>query len=342
MFYVYKQSESVALRRQVYFHLVDATDGITPETGETGGQPQISKNGAAFGSTTNTLVAIGNGSYYCELTAAELSDFGFIMVRFKSANTAEYQILAQVIADDPYIVHGVGGIVAGGSGKSGQFNPKMAQDIAERVWKVKLENEKTAAETLLSKSEFDAAKDPVLVDHSAMEKSIEIVAQGLQSLIEKDLGTDSIISAIEGIELKDYGPDMERVGKDLSTRMQQEFKSLAEAVRSSIPNLKVLETELVGLMPLVKSSTVNTSEFQTKLADLQKQFVDVEKFMQDFSKRADQHLDIEKRFTSLSNKMNESTLQKIVEEVTALEKELREQMKNLRLAIVNIKYEEVK
>ena len=67
-------SEATAARRRIPIHLVDATDGITKKTGETGGQPQLSKNGAAFGNTTATLVELTDGLYYVELTAAELND----------------------------------------------------------------------------------------------------------------------------------------------------------------------------------------------------------------------------------------------------------------------------
>ena len=73
---VFYQTEITAARRRCYLFLVDATDGITPEVGEAAGQPQISINGAGFGNTTNTLVAVGNGSYYVELTVAEVSILG--------------------------------------------------------------------------------------------------------------------------------------------------------------------------------------------------------------------------------------------------------------------------
>ena len=99
---LFQQSEATAAQRRVPIHLVDATDGITPETGEAAGQPQISKNGAGFGNTTATLSAIGNGAYYVELTATELDTLGFIVVRYKSANTAEAQVVGQVVAVDPY------------------------------------------------------------------------------------------------------------------------------------------------------------------------------------------------------------------------------------------------
>jgi hypothetical protein len=86
-----KKNEATAALRRMEFHCVDATDGITPETGEAGGQPQISLAGAAWGNTAGVLVAIGNGRYYVELTQAETdqADRTVIYGRYKSANTAE-------------------------------------------------------------------------------------------------------------------------------------------------------------------------------------------------------------------------------------------------------------
>lgn len=100
----YQVSAATAAQRRVPLFLVDATDGLTAETGEAGGQPQISKNGGAFANTSATLTAIGNGAYYVELTAAELDTAGFATVRFKSANTAEAQVSFQVVNDDPFNV----------------------------------------------------------------------------------------------------------------------------------------------------------------------------------------------------------------------------------------------
>lgn len=87
---------------RVYLYLVDATDGLTPETGEAGGQPQLSKNGGAYANTTNLLVSLGNGTYYVELTAAEVNTAGHIAIRYKSAATAECQVAHDVISSDIY------------------------------------------------------------------------------------------------------------------------------------------------------------------------------------------------------------------------------------------------
>lgn len=106
-----KANESTASKRRVFFHLVDATDGITPETGEAGGQPQVSINGAAWTNTgIGVLVAIGNGRYYAELTQTLVATAGTIIeTRFKSANTAECPgDSVQVVAFDPHDAAGLG------------------------------------------------------------------------------------------------------------------------------------------------------------------------------------------------------------------------------------------
>lgn len=97
-------NEATASQRRVYFDLRDATDGITPETGEAGGQPQISSDGAAFGDAgIGTLTHMGNGRYYADLTQAAVTTAGtLIETRYKSANTLESPgTSVQVVAFDP-------------------------------------------------------------------------------------------------------------------------------------------------------------------------------------------------------------------------------------------------
>lgn len=92
-------SEPVAAKRIFYFKLVDATDGLTLETGEAGGQPQICIGGANYVSTNGTLNNISagaNGSYYITLTVAEVATPGNHLVRYKSANTAEFEDILRV------------------------------------------------------------------------------------------------------------------------------------------------------------------------------------------------------------------------------------------------------
>jgi hypothetical protein len=99
-----KRNESNAALRRVPFQIVDATDGITPELGEVGGQPQISIAGAVWVNTAGVLVVIGNGRYYVELSQAETDqvDGTLIETRYKSAATAEsLGAMVQIIDDVP-------------------------------------------------------------------------------------------------------------------------------------------------------------------------------------------------------------------------------------------------
>lgn len=103
-----RAGETTAAKRRVYFLCVDATDGITPETGEAGGQPEISINGGEFaadgiGALVGPL-ADGTGWYYAELDEQTVSEAGrLIQARYKSANTAEIpaQQSVQTVAFDP-------------------------------------------------------------------------------------------------------------------------------------------------------------------------------------------------------------------------------------------------
>jgi hypothetical protein len=102
-----QKDQSTAAKRRVYFHLVDGNDGLTAETGEADGQPQISVNGATWTDTgIGVLVAVGNGEYYAELTEAILGTSGdVIRTRYSSANTAECKgETIKVVNYDPDVV----------------------------------------------------------------------------------------------------------------------------------------------------------------------------------------------------------------------------------------------
>lgn len=103
---IQKGEPDSALRR-VPIWLVDATDGIEPETGITG-KPWMSKRGATPAQTTNSLVEIDStnmkGLYYIELTTGEIDELGEIFLSFKDAATAWWYGSAQITYYS--IVHG--------------------------------------------------------------------------------------------------------------------------------------------------------------------------------------------------------------------------------------------
>lgn len=116
------QSSGTAAYRRLYFHAVDATDGITPEPGLTGAG-RISKNGAATAASTNNIVEIDAanmpGRYYVELTAAEVDTLGKVVFRYKNPACAEVIVLGVVVAYDPF---------------AAATTPPTAADIADAVF----------------------------------------------------------------------------------------------------------------------------------------------------------------------------------------------------------------
>ena len=100
-----QQSEATAAQRRIFFHAVDATDGIAAETGLTG-TGWFSKDGATPTASSGSIVEVSAtnmpGRYYIEATAGELDTLGIIEFRFKTAACAEVVARAQVVPWDTY------------------------------------------------------------------------------------------------------------------------------------------------------------------------------------------------------------------------------------------------
>ena len=102
-------SEPTAARRQVIFQLVDRTDNSTPETGITltvgGSEVEISKNGAAFGTSAGTAAEVGGGYYSYQFTTGEVDTIGTVRLKLDDAAAAidvvevEVRAAAQVYGD---------------------------------------------------------------------------------------------------------------------------------------------------------------------------------------------------------------------------------------------------
>lgn len=94
-----------ATAAKMWFFLVDVGDGLTAEVGEATGQPQISKNGGAWGTDgIGTLSHIGNGHYSADVDLTDVTLAAAIgdrlIGRYKSAATAEAPSLNAMEAVD--------------------------------------------------------------------------------------------------------------------------------------------------------------------------------------------------------------------------------------------------
>lgn len=102
MLTIYRSEGSASLRR-VPMWLV-TSDGTSPATGESGGQPQICWH--ARGTTTvNTsgtlsLVSANAGLYHAELTASEVSALGIFSLHYRSATAVANAVFGKVVNYD--------------------------------------------------------------------------------------------------------------------------------------------------------------------------------------------------------------------------------------------------
>lgn len=99
MAYIVQQNESNASYRVIYLWCM-TSNGTTPSTQETGGQPQFSVGGVYKGNTSATLSAISAaaGEYAVTLTQSETSLLGQGIVRYSSGTALETATPFQVVA----------------------------------------------------------------------------------------------------------------------------------------------------------------------------------------------------------------------------------------------------
>lgn len=111
-----QQGTTTDTRQRCYFDVRLASDSVTPATGEAGGQPQVSIDGAAWSSTgIGVLVHAGNGRYYADLTDAMVqagTSGRVILTRYKGATTLDTPGTTMlVVTYDPYANSVTGGVV---------------------------------------------------------------------------------------------------------------------------------------------------------------------------------------------------------------------------------------
>lgn len=180
-------SENDLLKRRVYLHLVDATDGITAKTGQTG-TCKISINGAAPSTSINSITEIDStnlpGDYYLQLDTTEISKTGIVMVRFKNANVAEFVQIVQVMAFDPYTQFGA--LNGGGADVDYKRIAKLIQQAVDGIPKTEL-------------------PEPESVDLKPLQAQVsrlQATLQGLDIPQPKELDLGPMLTALEAVRMQ--------------------------------------------------------------------------------------------------------------------------------------------
>lgn len=82
---IFQPSETDAVKRRLPLTIFDVDGALTESATATGAELQVSINGGAYSNSTGSLVAIGDGLYYYQATASDVSAAGVLLVKFAKA-----------------------------------------------------------------------------------------------------------------------------------------------------------------------------------------------------------------------------------------------------------------
>lgn len=201
------------------------------------------------------------------------------------------------------------GVIQYGKGKG--MTMGQIEEFAKKVWQVVLSNGKTAADTLLSKSEFNALTDKVLVDFPEV-KFPEIADR-----------TDEVIKAIQDNKVvpKDYTKSL----KDIMGRIEKfeeiNLFSLKETVKEFEAKMSVATDQINGSLETV--------------ADVKAGFDELKTAIDEFKEKVSETTDMDRRFENMTSVMQKQQLEELVRKMDAM-------MKKILTQVVTNKYDILK
>ena len=248
MQYIETATNNPELRR-VFFHLVDATDGITPEAGEAGGTPTISINGRTPANTVNTLQAVdaSKGDYYLELSTTEIVTPRHLLLHYKSAETAHFAQQVQVMAFDPYTWFGT---LGGGGGADVDYK-RIKKLIDEAVGSIPTPVQKEPDLIPISEGlqaviteirSLDIPKpekpnlEPVLKQLSLLDKDIRNIdiPKCDHSEVLKKLAQQDKLFTTTMEEMMETADDQAKEMKDSQAKSTEKFSTTLDALKQRI------------------------------------------------------------------------------------------------------------
>lgn len=308
------QSEKNAVRRRWILVLVDSTDGVTGKTGQTG-TVEISKNGGAPAASTNSIVEVDSvnmpGHYYIELVAGELDTLGMISIYYKAASTLAFHDRGFVTYQDPFAA--TGGFVAPSNNTGLSITKAQSDDLLKKIRAM------IAEEFAKYETEDDAEETAEVQKLDAILAAV--TAPEPEEIPEEPFDYSPILDAIASIEKpKDYATDLSNIVQVLT-----ELNSLRTVDSEGFSKIVVdFQTKMA-----VATKEINGS--LEEVAAIKAGFADLQKLMDEFKTTLAEQSDMDKRFDSMNSAANNKKIEV-----------LTEQMKQMMISLVNLKYDILK
>lgn len=200
-----------------------------------------------------------------------------------------------------------GGVVQFGKGKG--MTEAQIKKLAEQVWGFVLSNEKTAAETLLSKSEFNSAVDKVMTD---------VMIPEMPEFIDR---TNEVLAAINELpKPTDYRKDIQSVGKKV--------EGLVKEVKPVVSDFAQIVEKFGGKMEVATQEINSSLEI---VSAIQKGFSELKGAMDMYGNKLGEQTDMDRRMAQFMNKFQEKDLELV-----------QERLKGIMKMITDSKYEILK
>lgn len=269
-----QQGENDTLKRRVYLHLVDAIDGITARTGQTG-SAYISINGKPPRASVNSIVEIDStsqpGTYYLELTAGELKDGGFVVFRYKNSQVAEFVDIIQVVAFDPYGQQHHGGGTAGNDidykkvrkiiqeELSALPKPQNPEPLNIPFYLQPIQNAIAGIRNDLRSIEIPETDfSGIEYRLEGLQKAIESAKKAIQSLHIPETDLTPVLEEIESLtsSIQPYTDKTSKDAEALLQRVRQFYLADIEAIQREVAGIKAK----LEAMPFVVMSPTQKTE----------------------------------------------------------------------------------
>lgn len=179
------------------------------------------------------------------------------------AQVSNHQVVGSLAAE---VRAGIGSVITS-SGQKVSVTEREAKDIAKFVWKHILDNKKSAEETLLSRSEFNAIKDSVLlktplVDNTErlhnMSNKLDAVGNDLSRLAKKKVEVTVSPTPVTVVVPKELTADITLIKSNISQIKAIEPKIVE--VERIIEKEKLVEIDLSELRELILGIKPATNE----------------------------------------------------------------------------------
>lgn len=199
------------------------------------------------------------------------------------------------------------GVIQYGKGKG--MTVAQIEEFAKKVWQVVLEGGKTAAEVLLTRSEFNALTDKVLVDFPEIK---------IPEMADR---TDEVLFALSNMEKpKDYSKEINAVGKKL--------EGLASEVK---PVVADFAKTVSGFQSKMNMAEEKINSYISKITNLKSGFDELKVMMEKYGETISSQTDMDRRMAQLMNKFQEKDLELV-----------NEKLKRMMTMITEAKYDILK